>query len=275
MSTLAITRPVSASIGRCELSFSERVPIDLERARAQHALYQSALRGLGCRVVSLPAADDLPDAVFVEDTAVILDELAIITRPGVASRRPEILAIAETLSSLRPLANIEAPATLDGGDVLRANRTLFVGLGSRTNRAGAAALAVLAEPLGYSVVPMRVAGCLHLKSALSWLGEDRLLLDREHVDLQSPNGFHLTSVPAGESPAANVLWIADTAVVSGGYPRTRECLERLGLSCVTVENSELAKAEGGLTCCSLIVESSGPSTRPDRQPPKGHATDES
>ena len=100
MSTLAITRPVSASIGRCELSFSERVPIDLEQARAQHALYQSALRGLGCRVVSLPAADDLPDAVFVEDTAVILDELAIITRPGVASRRPEILAIAETLSAV-------------------------------------------------------------------------------------------------------------------------------------------------------------------------------
>lgn len=275
MSTLAITRPVSASIGRCELSFSERVPIDLERARAQHALYESALRGLGCRVESLPGADDLPDAVFVEDTAVILDELAVITRPGVASRRPEIAAIAETLSSLRPLARIEAPATLDGGDVLRANRTLFVGLGSRTNQAGAEALARLAEPLGYSVVRVRVTGCLHLKSALSWLGEDRLLLDREHVDLRSAHGFRLISVPPAEPPAANVLWVADTALLSGGYPRTRECLEALGLSCVTVENSELAKAEGGLTCCSLIVESSGPSTRADREPPKGQATDES
>ncbi|MDH3915163.1 MAG: hypothetical protein OES37_03315, partial [Chromatiales bacterium] len=118
-------------------------------------------------------------------------------------------------------------------------------------------------------------GCLHLKSALSWLGEDRLLLDREHVDLRSPHGFRLISVPPAESPAANVLWIADTALLSGGYPRTRECLEALGLSCVTVENSELAKAEGGLTCCSLIVESSGPSTRADREPPKGQATDES
>ncbi|UCC14178.1 MAG: dimethylargininase [Gammaproteobacteria bacterium] len=275
MTALAITRPVSASIGRCELSFSARVPIDLERARAQHAVYESTLRQLGCRVESLPAADELPDAVFVEDTAVILDELAVITRPGAASRRAETNAVADRLSTVRPLARIEGPATLDGGDVLRAHRTLLVGIGTRTTRSGAAALARLVEPLGYSVVTVNVTGCLHLKSAVSWLGEDRLLLDPERVDPRPLDGFRLISVAPDESPAANALWVADTAVIAAGYPRTLECVETLGLPCLAVDNSELAKAEGGLTCCSLIVESSEPAIRAKRDVPKGRSKDDS
>jgi dimethylargininase len=254
MTRLALTRPVGRSIARCALSFLERTPIDLGAARQQHEAYERALVSLGCVVHRLPAADDLPDGVFVEDAAVVLDEIGIVTRPGAASRRAEVPTVARALAELRPLAVIEAPATLDGGDVLRVGRTLFVGQSGRTNAEGIESLKGIAEPLGYRVIPVELDGCLHLKSAASWLGRERLLVDPARVALERFSGMDLVHVPEDETPAANVLVLGNTAIIAAGFPRTRELLEESGLNCIPVVITELAKAEGGLTCCSLIVE---------------------
>jgi dimethylargininase len=251
---LALTRPVSESIVRCQLSFRERAPIDVAVARAQHRAYEQALEDAGCTVERLPAADQLPDAVFVEDIALVLDEIAIITRPGAESRRAETDAVAERLAGLRPTATISAPATLDGGDVLRVGRRLYVGRTVRTNEAGHQALARIAEPLGYVVVPIQVRGCLHLKSAASWIGDDRILVDPARVPLESFAGLDFLTVPPAETDAANALRVGGTVLVADGFHRTQALLDRLGLDWRPVANSELAKAEGGLTCCSLIVE---------------------
>ncbi len=258
MARLALTRAVSESIVRCQLTFVEREPIDLVVAREQHRAYEQALEEAGCTVERLPAADHLPDAVFVEDTALVLDELAIITRPGAGSRRPESAAVAERLARLRPIASIDAPATVDGGDVLRIGHRLYVGLTARTNRAGHEALARVTGPLGYVVIPVQVRGCLHLKSAASWLGEERVLIDRCHVAADVFSGLEIIVVPPEETAAANALRVGNTLLVAAGFPRTQTLLDDAGLNWRPVANNELAKAEGGLTCCSLIVEENGP-----------------
>jgi dimethylargininase len=173
-SRVALLRGVPPTLERCELSFREREPIDLARARAQHAAYADLLRELGYAVVELAADPAFPDCCFVEDVAVVLDELALLTRPGAESRRGEVAAVAEALARYRPLATTEDPATLEGGDVLRVGRTLYVGRSARTNAAGIARLAAVAEPHGYRVVPVPVSGCLHLKSAVTALDSGRL-----------------------------------------------------------------------------------------------------
>src|SRR5512145_526311 len=164
---VAITRAVSPAIARCEVTHVPRAPIDVERARAQHDDYECALAVFGCRVVRLPAEPGLPDSVFVEDAALVFDEFAILTRPGAASRREEPGGLATTLRRFRPLARLEAPATLDGGDVLRAGRMVFVGRSRRTNEAGYLQLRSLLTPIGYRVVGVEVRDCLHLKSGVT------------------------------------------------------------------------------------------------------------
>jgi len=254
MVRLALTRPVSESIGRCELTFLERAPIELAVARIQHRAYEQALEAAGCTVERLPAADHLPDAVFVEDTAVVLDEIAVIARPGAVSRRPETRSVARRLAGLRPLATIDPPATLDGGDVLRIGRRLYVGRTARTNRAGRQALARIVEPHGYRVTPVEVRGRLHLKSAAGWLGDERILIDRECVAAADFSGLQLVPVPPDEASAANVLMIGGTVLVGSEFPRTQAVLDGAGLDWRPVDSRELAKAEGGLTCCSLIID---------------------
>ncbi len=181
MSLTAIVREVSSSINDCELSFHARQPIDVPKAIAQHKAYQDCLAELGVRVVSLPAEPGLPDAVFVEDPAVVLDEVAIISNMGAPSRRPEAQSLPNVLSRYRPLRFLAEPATLDGGDVLRIDRSVFVGLSQRTNRDGIAQLRHLLGPYGYDVRPVEVSGCLHLKSACSYLGNDTVLLNRSWI----------------------------------------------------------------------------------------------
>ena len=149
MMRIAVTRPVPESLARCELTHQARAPIDVDIATAQHDQYQEALRTLGCTLVHVAAAPDLADSVFVEDVAIVVDEVAIITRPGAESRRQECEAVAEVLSQYRPLRSIGPPGTLDGGDVLRLGRTLYVGLSTRTNEDGARQLATELAPLGY------------------------------------------------------------------------------------------------------------------------------
>ena len=254
---LALTRAVSSSIVRCELTHLARTPIDLERAQAQHRAYEARLGSLGCTVQRLAEQPDLPDAVFIEDTAVVLDTIAIVTRPGAASRRAEIASVAEALAPLRRLVRIEAPGTLDGGDVLVVGRTLYVGRSGRTNPSGIDQLRAAAEPLGYRVVPIEVRGCLHLKSAVTAVGERALLVQPDWVDVRGFEGYDLIEVALGEEAGANALLIGDSVVYPSAYRRTAERLRDRGVDVVSVEMGELAKAEGGVTCCSLIVETPG------------------
>src|SRR5215207_11281274 len=160
---VALTREPARSLDACELTYREREPIDAGVAARQHRGYCEALRECGARVVVLPAVEGLPDSVFVEDTAIVLDEVAVLTRPGVGSRRGEVRSIEPEVARLRPVVRVEPPATLEGGDVLRLGRTLYVGLSPRTNAEGAAALGRLVAPHGYEVVTVEPRGCLHLK----------------------------------------------------------------------------------------------------------------
>ena len=252
---MAFTRELTSAITRCELTHLARAPIDLGLALEQHRIYEACLAELGCDVRRLPADPELPDAVFIEDTAVVFDEVAIVTRPGAASRRPEVEPVARALEPLRPLARIEAPATLDGGDVLVLGRVVLVGRSGRTDAAGVAQLARHLAPWGYEVRSVSVTGCLHLKSAVTRGGDDLLLYNPEWIDAAALPPADCVAVHPDEPSAANVLPVGDTLLLPSSAPRTRERLERRGLRVRAVDNSELAKAEGALTCCSLIVPS--------------------
>ncbi len=254
MSLRAITREVSPSFPDCELSYHLRQPIDLARARVQHTAYCDALVRLGVEVESLAAAPELPDSVFVEDAAVVVDEVAIITRPGALSRRPETATMAEALAPYRPLQFLTEPATLDGGDVLRIGRDFFVGLSRRTNQAGIKQLAELLRPHGYNVRAIEVKGCLHLKSAASWLGDDRVLVHRPWLEVAPLQGIELIDVDPAEPAAANVLVVGDTIVMPACFPQTHALLEARGYHVQALHVSELQKAEAGVTCCSILLE---------------------
>ena len=251
---IAITRQVSDSIAQCELTHLAREPIDLELARQQHEAYEHQLAALGCEVRRLPEAHDLPDAVFVEDIAVVVDELAILARSGAASRRPETATLEPVLGGLRPLARIAAPGTLDGGDVLQLGRTLHVGLSCRTNAAGVEQLSRLVAPHGYTVRPIPIDKCLHLKSAATEVGDDLVLIQPRWVDPRSFHGLGLIEVDVDEPLAANALRIGECVLLPSTSPRTRERLEARGIAVRSVDLSELAKAEGSVTCCSLILK---------------------
>jgi dimethylargininase len=251
---IAVTRPVSASLARCELTHLAREPIDVARATSQHAGYERLLVSLGAALVRVDAAHDLPDAVFVEDTAIVLDDLAVLTRPGAASREAETPAVASVLATYRPLRAMTAPATLDGGDVLRAGRTLFVGRSGRTSEAGIAQLRGFVEPHGYRVVPVAFTGCLHLKSAVTAIAEDLLLMNPAWVEKDAFPGLDAVFVDEREPHAANALPIGETVVFPAQFPRTAERVAARGLRISPIDATELAKAEGAVTCCSLIFD---------------------
>jgi dimethylargininase len=251
---IAFTRAVPSSITRCELTHLSREPIDIDVARAQHDQYEGALRAAGVDVRRLPDRDDLPDAVFVEDTAVVFDEIAVLTRPGMESRRAEVESVREALGAHRPLVTIEAPATLDGGDVLVLDRDVLVGLTPRSNILGIQQLRALLVPFGYEVRAAPVRGCLHLKSAVTRAGSRTLVANPSWVDPALVPGWDVVPVDAREPHAANVLWLGSTTIVAEGFERTNAALARATDSqLVTVPASELAKAEGGVTCCSILV----------------------
>src|SRR5207244_8057655 len=213
MSLTAITREVSASISNCQLSFHARQPIDVAKAIAQHKAYRSCLAELGVWVVSLPAEPELPDAVFVEDAVVVLDEVAVISIMGAPARRPEARSLADALSHYRPLKFLREPATLDGGDVLCVGRRVFAGLSQRTNREGFSQLRDMLRAFNYQVEPVEVEGCLHLKSACSYIGNDTILINRALVDAEQFRGFQLLDVPDEEPAAANTLLIKDVVII--------------------------------------------------------------
>jgi dimethylargininase len=249
---IALLRDVSPEIARCELTYLQREPIDYPRAVIQHEAYAETLRAQGLSVISLPGDPAYPDCCFVEDAAIVLDELAVITRPGVESRRGETAAIAEALASRRKLVPLEAPATLDGGDVLHVGRRLFVGLSPRTNEAGLAGLRASVSPHGYEVIAVGLHGCLHLKSGVTALDDRTLLANPAWLDMAPFAGFDVVAVHADEPWAANVLRVRDRLLAHSGFERTRAAVEARGFAVAAVDVSEFLKAEAGVTCKSLI-----------------------
>ena len=257
-SLVAVTRAVSPQMAACQLTHVPRLSIDIALAADQHARYEQTLERLGCQIHRLPAGEDMPDSVFVEDTAVVLDEISIIMRPGAASRRAETAAVEEWLKHRTLIGRIEAPATMDGGDVMVVGRSIFVGASSRTNGAGLEQLRAIVEYFGYAMTVIEVRGCLHLKSAVCVAGEQTLLVNPRWVAADQFAAYHLVAVDPEEPAAANVVRVHDDLVYSAAYPRTLERLVNTGASVTTVDVSELAKAEGAVTCCSLIMNLSRP-----------------
>lgn len=248
----AITREVSPAVSACELTHLDREPIDLARAVEQHERYCIALEGLGCRVTRLGAEPDFPDSVFVEDVAVVLDEVAVMTRPGAPSRRDEGGAVARALAADREVVAIKGPGTLDGGDVVVLGQAIYVGLSSRSDSAGVESLRACVEPFGYRVHGVDVRGCLHLKTACTAVNDETLLVNPEWVDPEEIEGAWFVQVDPGEPFGANVLRVGEELVHDVAYPRTRERLESAGYTVAGVDLSELAKAEGAVTCSSLV-----------------------
>ena len=250
----AITRKVNSALANCELSFIERKPIDMEKARAQHHAYEELLGKLGAQVISLPEEPELPDSMFVEDPAVVLDEVAVICPLGTESRRKEASTIAAALEKFRKLAYVKLPGTLEGGDVLRAGRKVFVGFTARSNPEGIRQFSVILEHFGYDVTAVPVTGCLHLKSAVTYLGRNTLLANRGWFDWKRMEGFEWVDLDASEPAAGNALAIGDSVIFPASFPKTRANMEGRGFHVLALDISELQKAESGLTCSSLLLE---------------------
>lgn len=250
---IAIIREVSPRFDECEITHIERSPIDLNVARVQHRAYVNALRQLGCEVIELPAEAGLPDSVFVEDTAFVLPEAAVITRPGADSRKPETASVVRALSPHIRLVHVREPATVDGGDVLVLGKSIYVGLSTRSNEEAIRQLNDLLCEYGYTVRGVELNDCLHLKSAVTRVDDRTLLINKSWVDTNHFASFDLIEVDPSEPYAANCLPVGGAIIFPTAFPKTRAKLEARGYKVVGVDVSELAKAEGAVTCCSLII----------------------
>lgn len=246
-------RDVSPALASCELTFIDRQPIDIARAAEQHAQYCDALRRAGADVQFIDPAPEQPDGVFVEDIALVLDEIAIVTFPGARSRRGEIAGVASALAGFRPLSFIRETGTLDGGDVLRAGRALFAGATARSNADGFQELAAIASRFGYTATRVAVTGCLHLKTAVTAIDETTLVINPRAVDPRIFEGHRLIEADAGEPSGADILNVGGTVLVAASAPRTRERIEQAGYRTEAVDISEFEKAEAGVTCLSLLI----------------------
>ena len=252
---IAITRKVSSALANCELSYLPRQPIDLEKARAQHKAYEDLLDRLGARVFSLPEEPDLPDAMFVEDPAIVFDEVAVICPLGTETRRKEAPSLAAALEPYRKLAYVKLPGTLEGGDVLRVGKRVFAGVTKRSNPEGIRQLAVIVAKFGYELTAVPVSGCLHLKSAVTFLGRKTLLANRAWFEAMRFAGFEWIDVDPSEAHAGNALTVGETVVFPASFPKTRERIEARGFKVVSLDISELQKAESALTCSSSLFKS--------------------
>lgn len=250
---IAVVREPARSLAECELSFIDREHVDAALAAAQHAAYRDALAACGFGVQCLPALEGLPDSVFVEDAAVVLDELIVLARPGAPSRAPEVDAIAPHLAPLGRVERLRG-GRLDGGDVLRIGRTLWVGLSGRTDAAGIGALSAIAEPLGYTVLPVPLRGCLHLKTGATAASDDTVIVNPAWVDPTPWRHLRVVQVHPTEPFGANVLRAGGKVLVSEAAPRTADMLAALGFETLAVDIGELEKAEAGLTCLSLLLD---------------------
>ena len=248
----ALLRGVPDSFADALSAAPREIAIDVQLARAQHAAYRAALEASGAVVLELPADERFPDCVFVEDTAVIAGGAALIARPGAPSRRGETEAVAAALARHLELARLEAPATLDGGDCMRLGRTIYIGRSARTNAAGIARAEAALAPRGFRIVAVELPpGVLHLKCVCSPLGDDRVLLAEGTL----PAGLFdagIVWVPAEEQYAANAVAVGDHVIAAAEYPRTLAALAAAGLRVHPVPTSEVRKADGSLTCQSIL-----------------------
>lgn len=251
---VAITHHVSDKINECELSYLDKSPIDISLAREQHAQYCRMLRDWGIQVFTLNVNRDHPDSVFVEDTALVLDQIAVLCRMGARSRRQEVEGIRPFIESQRKTVAIEPPATLEGGDVLIVGKKVFAGLSQRTNPEGVEALRGILQPYGWEVIPVKVKACLHLKSACTALDENTLLLNRAWCDPKDFPGFEIIPAPQEEPHAANALRAGSRIALYSGHPRTIDLVRSHGYDVTEINISELIKAESGLTCSSIIFK---------------------
>lgn len=251
---LALTHVVSPNIADCELLFLKRSRIDYSLATQQHRDYCNLLSECGLQVIELTLNSSYPDSTFIEDTAVVLDELAIMASMGTESRRGEIGGVEAELAKYRDITRIELPATLEGGDVVRVGAKVFAGISPRTNAKGIESLKQILEPMGYEVIPVGVKFCMHLKSACTAIDDHTLLVNPRWLDLEPFAGFRIISVAEQEPWAANCLRINNTLYMHVGFAKTIECLQNLGFAMETIDISELLKAEAGLTCSSIIFE---------------------
>ena len=252
MRTVAVTRELTAAIGNCELTFLHRSAIDFGLAQQQHRDYQSALSSLGCEVVVVPAPPGLADSVFIEDTALVLDDIAVMLRPGVASRQPEVAGVAEVLQQYKPLKAIEPPGTIDGGDLLRVGNRIFAGLSTRSNQSGIQQLRDIVSDFGMTVETVETTKCLHLKSAVSEVAPGTLLINTDWISSLAFKDFEMIPVDKEETHAANALRIGKNLIYPSSFPRTMDVLMNRGIDVIPVDLTELQKAEGAVTCCSLI-----------------------
>ena len=250
---IAITRELNEAIGSCELTFLPRVSIDPDLAQRQHEQYQAALESLGCEILTVPTEQGLADSVFIEDTALILDDIAVLLRPGSRSRRPELDGVERVLRRYRSLESIKAPGTLDGGDLLRIDKVIFAGVSSRSNENGIEQLRNIVADYGYSVKMVETTMCLHLKSAVSAVAPGTLLINPEWVSRSAFDAYELVDIDAQEAHAANALLVGQGVIYPSSFPRTTDALVDRGIDVIPVDLSELQKAEGAATCCSLIL----------------------
>lgn len=250
---VAITRDVSPRFNECEITHIERSPIDVGIAQSQHHQYIQALKELGCAVLELPAETDLPDSVFVEDAAVVLPEVALLTRPGADSRKPETESIASALAPYRDIVRVQPPATVDGGDALVLGKNIFVGMSTRSNANAIEQMNQLLGKYGYKTHGVELRDCLHLKSAVTRVDDETLLINRNWVDVEYFEGYKLIDIDPSEPFAANCLPVNGAIIYPTAFPKTAARLESRGYKIKLVVVDELAKAEGAVTCCSLIV----------------------
>lgn len=250
----AITRGVGGSIIDCELTYAPRQHIDAHKAIEQQRAYEESLKRLGVRVVSLPYNAELPDSTFVQDTAIVVEELAVIARMGATTRRRETELMTAVLSSFRDLKFINHNGTLEGGDVIMVGRTFYVGISSRTNREGVEQLRDILKPFDYQVKGVEVKGCLHLSTACSYVGRQTMLVNGSWVDTSQIGEFDVIEVPPAEPWAANTVVVDDVVLMPDRYPLTRALLEGRGFRVQTVDISELEKAEAGLSCLSILFD---------------------
>ncbi len=249
----ALTHIPSPQMQSCVRTFVPDEAIDHALAARQHADYCQALRDCRVQVVTLDVNANRPDAAFIEDTAIVLDELAVLCSLAPPTRRQEPAAIEPILSQYREVRRIEPPATIEGGDVLRVGRTLLVGQSRRTNAAGIAILAGLVAPFGYEIRPVPVRGCLHLKTACTALPDGRLLVNPAWIDTSALPDFELVKIPDEEPWAANVALVHSNVLLSAAHDKTAALIHDLGFNVRTIDLCEFAKAEGGVTCLGLFI----------------------
>ncbi len=251
---MAITRRPAPRLADGERTYLNRTPIDTTKAEAQHAAYVDLLRAWGLAVTTLPAEPTLPDSVFVEDAAIVLPEVALVTPLGATSRSAEADLMERALGAVRaqPVVRLAGEARIEGGDVLRLGRHLFIGQGPRTDQQGLDAVARIVADFGYTVTPVRVTGCLHLKTACTALSDETLLINPDWVDAAPFDGLDLLPVDPREPFAANVLRAKGHLAIASSFPRTAGRIRRRGFDVGELDISEFLKAEAGLTCMSVL-----------------------